>query len=94
MEIYIVSTATFAYCFFPFSENLSTSSLITLDLPEALSTRVLNALKADPKTVDLRALAPHFYALGARMLELWDEEEIVDVLTEVKETVLTLKDAA
>jgi GINS complex subunit 3 len=44
---------------------------------------VINALKADPKTVDLRAQAPHFYALGARILELFEEEEIVDVLLEV-----------
>ena len=33
--------------------------------------------------VDLRAQAPHFYALGARILELFEEEEIVDVLLEV-----------
>ncbi|KAI9806150.1 MAG: DNA replication protein [Piccolia ochrophora] len=42
----------------------------------------MNALKADPRTVDLRAQAPHFYSLGAEILELFDEEEIVDVLTE------------
>jgi len=41
---------------------------------------VINALKAEPKTVDLRAQAPHFYALGARILELFEEEEMVDVL--------------
>jgi GINS complex subunit 3 len=62
------------------SSASSTSSLITLDLPESLSPRVMNALKADPKSVDLRALAPHFYALGARILELFDEEEICEVL--------------
>ncbi|KAJ9666659.1 DNA replication protein [Coniosporium apollinis] len=56
--------------------------LLTLDLPTSLSPRVLNALKADPRTVDLRALAPHFYALGARMLELFEEEEVGDVLSE------------
>ena len=44
---------------------------------------MINALKADPRTVDLRAQAPHFYALGARILELFEEEEIVDVLLEV-----------
>jgi GINS complex subunit 3 len=39
----------------------------------------LNALKADPRTVDLRALAPHFYNLGARILELFEEEEMIEV---------------
>ncbi|CAD0113558.1 unnamed protein product [Aureobasidium uvarum] len=59
------------------------SSLATLDLPQALSQRVMNALKADPKTVDLRAQAQHFYNIGARMLELFEEEEMVDVLTDL-----------
>lgn len=52
-------------------------------MPPALSERVMNALKADPRTVDLRSLAPHFYSLSERLLELFEEEEMVDVLTEV-----------
>jgi len=64
------------------SHPTGSSALATLDLPNTLSQRVINALKADPKTVDLRAQAQQFYALAARMLELFDEEEIVDVLTE------------
>lgn len=45
---------------------------------------MLNALKADAKTVDLRGLAGHFYELAGRVLELFEEEEIVDVLCEVR----------
>lgn len=52
-------------------------------MPEALSERVMNALKADPRTIDLRALAPHFYNLSERILELFEEEEMVDVLGDV-----------
>jgi GINS complex subunit 3 len=55
---------------------------LTLDLPGALNTKVTNALKADARTVDLRALAPHFYALGARLLDLFEEDELADTLTE------------
>jgi GINS complex subunit 3 len=44
----------------------------------------MNALKADPRTLDLRALAPHFYNLSERILELFEEEEMVDVLTDVR----------
>lgn len=58
---------------------------MTLDLPSALSDRVLNALKADPRTVDLRSLAPHFYSLGIRVLELFEEEEMADILGDVSE---------
>ncbi|KAF2449455.1 DNA replication complex GINS protein PSF3 [Karstenula rhodostoma CBS 690.94] len=57
-------------------------SLVSLDHPSALSQRVLNALKADARTVDLRALAPHFYNLGARVLELFEEEEMIEVLSD------------
>jgi GINS complex subunit 3 len=64
------------------SSPSSTKSLVTLDLPPSLAPRVMNALKADPKSVDLRALAQHFYGLGARILELFEEEEVCDVLME------------
>ncbi|EEQ33531.1 DNA replication complex GINS protein psf3 [Microsporum canis CBS 113480] len=62
------------------------SPLVTLDLPKALSEQVMNALKADPRTVDLRALAPHFYRLGCRILQLFEEEEMADVLSHTFKT--------
>jgi hypothetical protein len=52
-------------------------------MPDALAERVMNALKADPRTVDLRALAPHFYTLSECILEIFEEEEMVDVLIDV-----------
>lgn len=61
----------------------STSSLASLDMPPALGQRVMNALRADPKSVDLRAQAQFFYGLGERMFELFDEEELVEVLSDV-----------
>ena len=71
------------YIHIVYSQSLNTSSLVTIDPPSALSPRVLNALKADPRTVDLRALAPHFYNLGARILELFEEEAMIEVLSDV-----------
>ena len=64
------------------SSPTMSKSLVTLDLPACLSQRVINALKADAKSVDLRAQAQHFYNLGARMLELFEEDEILDVLSD------------
>lgn len=72
------------------SARLGTSRLVTLDLPSALSERVMNALKADPRTVDLRTLAPHFYSLGVRILELFEEEEMVDILADVSLIIFAL----
>ncbi|RMZ74719.1 hypothetical protein DV737_g5806, partial [Chaetothyriales sp. CBS 132003] len=55
---------------------------VTLDFPPALSTTVLNALKADPVSVDVRTQSPHFYHLGTKLLELFEEEDLVDILTD------------
>ena len=66
--------------------RLGTSRLVTLDIPSALSERVMNALKADPRTVDLRSLAPNYYRLSERVLELFEEEEMVDILSNVCRT--------
>lgn len=65
-------------------QRLGTSTVVNLDLPVSIAPRVLNALKADARTVDLRALAAHFYGLAARVLDLFEEEEVVDVLSEVR----------
>ena len=68
------------------SSPSSTKSLVTLDLPPSLSLRVMNALKADSKSVNLRAQAQHFYGLGMRLLELFEEEEVCNVLMETWRT--------
>ncbi|RDW68301.1 DNA replication complex GINS protein psf3 [Coleophoma crateriformis] len=68
------------------SSGSTSKNLVTLGLPPALAPRVMNALKADPKSVDLRALAQHFYGLGARILELFDEKEICEVLMQTFRT--------
>lgn len=56
---------------------------MALDFPAPLQQRVVNALKADPRTVDLRAQAPQYYSLGAKILDLFEDEELADVLMEV-----------
>lgn len=65
------------------SPLLGTSSLVSLDMPPAFSDRVVNALKADARTVDLRSLAPHFYLFATRCLDIFDEDEMIGVLTDV-----------
>lgn len=62
----------------------NSNSLVTLDMPPALGQRVINALRADPRSVELRAQAQWFYGLGERMLELFEEEDMVDILSDVR----------
>lgn len=64
--------------------NPGSQPLVTLDFPAPLQQRVINALKADPNSVDLRAQAAHFYPLGARIMDLFEDDDIVDVLIEVR----------
>ncbi|KAL9099028.1 MAG: hypothetical protein Q9163_005413 [Psora crenata] len=64
----------------------SGTPICQLDLPTSIGgVKEVNALKANPKVVDLRELSAHYYELAARVLELWDEEELVAVLCEVSE---------
>lgn len=69
----------------------SSNSLATLDMPAPLGPRVMNALRADPKSVDIRAQAQRFYGLGERMLDLFDDEEVAEVLNEVRSSLRCMK---
>ncbi|KYK58492.1 DNA replication complex GINS protein psf-3 [Drechmeria coniospora] len=53
---------------------------LTLNLPSCLSDQVAAALKADPRAVPLRDLSAHFYGIGVRMLDLFDERDLSAVL--------------
>ncbi|KAF2765858.1 GINS complex, Psf3 component [Teratosphaeria nubilosa] len=73
----------------------SSSSLGSLDLPPALGVRVMNALRADPKSVDVRAQAQWFYGLAERLFELFEEEEMVGVISDTfKQRALEIADKA
>ena len=63
--------------------NPGSPEVVTLEFPAPLQQRVINALRADPKTVDLRAQAPHFYALGSKIMELFDDPDVLDTLVDV-----------
>ncbi|KAM0546556.1 hypothetical protein ACHAO7_007674 [Fusarium culmorum] len=58
----------------------TSNSPLTLNLPLCLSTAVLSALKADPRAVPLRDHSLHFYGVGVRMLDLFDEKDVAEVL--------------
>jgi len=51
-----------------------------MSIPQALSNEVVQALKADPRAVPLRDQSAHFYSLGTRMLDLFEDKELAAVL--------------
>jgi GINS complex subunit 3 len=58
--------------------------MVMPNYPPSLQPRVIKALQADPKSVDLRAQAPHYYALGAKILDLFEDDDLVGVLLDVR----------
>lgn len=60
-----------------------TGYLCTVDMPNCLGKRVINALSADPKSVELRQQAQWFYGMGEHMLTLFDDEAVAEVLIDV-----------
>lgn len=57
-----------------------TKAPIILNIPPCLSEAVLNALRADPRAVALRDQGVHLYGVGVRLLDLFDEQELSNVL--------------
>ncbi|KAG6359709.1 hypothetical protein INS49_010761 [Diaporthe citri] len=55
-------------------------SFVNLSLPRALSSEVVQALKADPRAVPLRDQSTHFYGLATRLMDLFEERELDGVL--------------
>ncbi|KAL8683589.1 MAG: hypothetical protein Q9186_000501 [Xanthomendoza sp. 1 TL-2023] len=64
------------------SSNSTARPLLNLDLPTSLQPRVLNALRADAKSVDMRGLEVYFYEGASRVLELLEEEEVGEGVAE------------
>ncbi|KAK0386971.1 hypothetical protein NLU13_5284 [Sarocladium strictum] len=58
----------------------SSTAPLTLNLPSCLSETVISALRADPRSVALRDQNVHLYGVGTRMLDLFDERELGQVL--------------
>lgn len=67
--------------------GVGTGSIASVDMPNALGKRVINAMSADPKSVDVRAQAQYFYGLAEKMLETQVNDELSDCLIDVSCTV-------
>lgn len=55
-------------------------SFVNLSIPDALSNECIQALKADPRAVQLRQRSMNFYNLATRVMELFEERELDAVM--------------
>ncbi|KAK9457124.1 DNA replication complex GINS protein-like protein psf3 [Dipodascopsis uninucleata] len=55
---------------------------ITVSTPLQFNSKVVNAIKADAVTVDIKALCSQFFKLGERWLSMTGDESLLEVLME------------
>ena len=63
---------------------LADSDIITIQQPKAYAARVRVALNASATSVQLRNLAPQWYALAVRLAQLLGSDEMRDMLARVR----------
>ncbi|KAJ1602912.1 hypothetical protein NDA14_001960 [Ustilago hordei] len=62
---------------FPFwlAELMALNNIVSINKPKSFSSRVKGALDANPTSVQLRHQNIHWYALGARLAQLMDDDD-------------------
>jgi GINS complex subunit 3 len=62
--------------------NGNETMLVTLEIPAVLGKNVRKAIRADPRTINLRALAPYYYAYGTLILDYFNRPQITRAMQE------------
>ncbi|SJX60368.1 related to PSF3-subunit of the GINS complex [Sporisorium reilianum f. sp. reilianum] len=57
------------------AELMALNNIVSINKPKSFSTRVKAALDANPTSVQLRHQNIHWYALGARLAQLMDDDD-------------------
>lgn len=61
----------------------SSTAFIELIQPEAINTKVINAIKTSSTSLDVHSISQHYYALVQKWGELFTDKELVDVVQQV-----------
>ncbi|KAM9932448.1 hypothetical protein OXX80_007918 [Metschnikowia pulcherrima] len=70
-------------------------SFVDLLEPDFISPKVLNAIKADPKSVDLHSIMSNFYRLSEKWAAMYNEESLIEtVMAMLKERALEIDNFA
>lgn len=73
----------------------SDETFIEILEPEFISTKVINAIKADPNSVDLHTIMSNYYKLSEKWASMFMDGELVDVvMTMLKERALEIDNYA
>lgn len=61
----------------------SNTAFIELIQPEAINSKVINAIKTSSTSLDVHSISQHYYALVEKWGELFTDKELVDVVQQV-----------
>ncbi|AMD21082.1 HEL199Wp [Eremothecium sinecaudum] len=64
-------------------EDEEPQPFVQLLAPEIFSNRVINAIKANPRGLDIHSINGHFYALAVKWATLFSDAELVQVLSDM-----------
>jgi len=56
---------------------------LEMSTPESFSQRVINAIKTDPKSLDLHSINPHFYELAIKWCAIYSVKDLAKVVSEL-----------
>ncbi|PSK39625.1 hypothetical protein C7M61_001425 [Candidozyma pseudohaemuli] len=67
------------------SELLAQSDLSFVEMltPDFISTKVLNAIRADPKSVDLHSLKASYYKLAEQWIYIFSDHQVAEIVMEL-----------
>jgi len=61
----------------------SSTAFIELIQPEAINTKVINAIKTSSTSLDIHSISQHYYSLVEKWGKLFTDKELVDVVQQV-----------
>lgn len=67
------------------SELLSESDLSFVEMltPDFVSAKVLNAIRAEPKSVDLHSLKANYYKLAEQWIHIFSDQQVAEIVMEL-----------
>lgn len=73
----------------------SQSTFIDLSQPDFLNAKVINAIKANPLSIDLHSILTNYYRLSEKWAAMFSDEELIEVvLTMLKERAFEINNFA
>lgn len=77
------------------TSSSGSQQFVNIQDPQIFGPKVMNALKSDPASVDLRALSPVWLSLAHKWIDLFNEDEFADVVEyTIQERAALLSDIA